>query len=130
MVLQGESQVLGAELLTILIWNFFFGYLAPLILLLMRRPHSALLLIPWAIKLFDATIPTSLPAMPLFDATCKMDINSPPLTSPIQFAQSLKTYSTQDPASSVEERQWQQRSGDDYDGNEESGVVTMKAAAS
>ena len=67
----------------------------------MRRPHSALLLITCTIKLFDATIPISLPVMPLFDATCTMNINSPPLTSPIQFAQSLKIYSTQDPASSL-----------------------------
>jgi hypothetical protein len=29
MVLQGESQVLGAELTTILIWSFFFGFRTP-----------------------------------------------------------------------------------------------------
>jgi hypothetical protein len=29
MVLPSESQVLGAELSTILIWNFFFGFRAP-----------------------------------------------------------------------------------------------------
>jgi hypothetical protein len=39
--------------------------------------------------LFDATIPISLPGMPLFDTTCTMVINSPLLTSPIQFAKKL-----------------------------------------
>ncbi len=38
--------------------------------------------------------------MLLFHTTCTMDIYSPLLTFPIQFSQSLKTYSTQDPDSS------------------------------